>query len=531
MTTTLFGPMTLITALCSIGALSACSECSDQNPDGAAEPVSQDGPVLDSAPEEYGAAALRAAAGLATQGFGQFSFETVEGYWLRAFYYRATGFDSRDGRILFVQHGAGRNADGYVARAAPLAERHDALVVGIEFTEEAYPHYHVPVTRERVRRLDPSEWPPVERRVCAELPRLYEAVRDELENRVGGYWAYGHSGGAQFIHRTLMFCPDSRLRGVVIANAGWYTWPSFERTGVALDVPFGLSRSPLTPDDLRRILSVPLVVLIGDRDTAHHSTEDSVCSAAGCVAQGDNRFERAHGFFSQAQTEADRLGVDLAWRLFELPGIGHEGGAALAAAGQFLFGPGTPPCESTRAADADGIVLNEILINPRGDRADANNDGVVDGADEFVELVNRGSTSVCVGGWSLHDADGERRRLPLGMELAPGESLVAFGRAVPIGDFGGAKLSWSLNVRSVGLSDRGDVFRLADVAGTTVVQLSWGDCGGENCAEEHVDTRLRPGLSWVRLPELWGEFVDHPTLGQSTFSPGTTRLGRPFTTE
>ena len=50
------------------------------------------------------------------------------------------------------------------------------------------------------------------------------------------YNAWGHSGGAQFLHRFALFVPNSKLGVGVCSNAGWYTVPE---TGV--DYPYGIS--------------------------------------------------------------------------------------------------------------------------------------------------------------------------------------------------------------------------------------------------------------------------------------------------
>ena len=45
-----------------------------------------------------------------------------------------------------------------------------------------------------------------------------------------GYSLFGHSAGAQFAHRFVLFSPvGSRCLQVVSANAGWYTMPKVDQ--------------------------------------------------------------------------------------------------------------------------------------------------------------------------------------------------------------------------------------------------------------------------------------------------------------
>ena len=75
--------------------------------------------------------------------------------------------------------------------------------------------------------------------------------------RLEGYYLYGHSAGAQFVHRHLAFigAGGSPLRVIraVAANAGFYTAPTFE---VPFPFGFGGTESVLSEQDLRNYLQV-----------------------------------------------------------------------------------------------------------------------------------------------------------------------------------------------------------------------------------------------------------------------------------
>ena len=68
-----------------------------------------------------------------------------------------------------------------------------------------------------------------------------------------GYKLYGHSAGAQFVHRFIMFTGGPRVERAVAANAGWYTLPRKADT-----LPYGLDGIDVADETLREAFSVPL---------------------------------------------------------------------------------------------------------------------------------------------------------------------------------------------------------------------------------------------------------------------------------
>ena len=58
------------------------------------------------------------------------------------------------------------------------------------------------------------------------------------------------------------------------------------------------------------------------------------------------------------------------------------------------------------AFNISGIVINEVLVNPRFSSSvgfDTNGDGTVGGRDEFIELYNTSGSVVDISGWQIHD--------------------------------------------------------------------------------------------------------------------------------
>lgn len=76
-------------------------------------------------------------------------------------------------------------------------------------------------------------------------------------------------------------------------------------------------------------------------------------------------------------------------------------------------------------ADLNGIVINEILIDPTGstNSYDTDNDGTANAVDEFVELYNNSSSAVDVSGWTLKDDRGTTFTFPGETVIAPGDKV------------------------------------------------------------------------------------------------------------
>jgi hypothetical protein len=461
-------------------------------------------------------ARLVEAAALSARGFGRIRFEAQNGRELAAEVYRASTFDPASGPIWFVMHGASRDAERYVRAAAPVAERFGALALVIRFTKQAYP--------------ESSDYTlGVGTRNYAEVERAFAAVRAAVGGRQPGYYLFGHSAGAQFTHRLLTFLPAAHVLGAVAANAGWYTLPVAEdpRTNT---MPYGLAGSSVEANDVRELFSKPLVILVGERDTATAETDDLVRGTPQAEAQGATRLARGEFYFATAEARAKQLGAELAWRLATVPRVGHDAGEMIPSAGFFLFDRGATPCTPSAAAAAGALVISEILADPPQDGAgDANGDGERDPeGDEFIELVNTGSTPICLAGWALGDAArAERHVFPLGRALGPGETLIVFGGGVPTGRFGGAVVQWAHD--GLSLSNAGDVVTLRDARDAVALRVSWGDCAGQPCAADHWPGELGIAGSIFRRPEPRGPWRAHLASDSLRCSPGVIEAaaGRP----
>jgi hypothetical protein len=212
-------------------------------------------------------------------------------------------------------HGVGRDGERYLEDWMPLARENKFLVVVPEFSKEQFPGeqaYNSGNTVDKQGRPLPREqWS------FSVIEPVFDAVKARTGNRTERYRLYGHSAGAQFVQRFVYFVPTARLERVVSANAGWYMLPDF-----SVDFPYGLKNTPVTPEDLRHALALPLTVLLGtaDTDLVLHSLRHTPESDA----QGMFRLARGKFFFAHAEEAAKQLKMPLGWRLAFAPDIDHD---------------------------------------------------------------------------------------------------------------------------------------------------------------------------------------------------------------
>lgn len=247
---------------------------------------------------------------------------------LPIWFHRPVGWQG-DGRVLVVAHGVQRDADRYRDEWRGLSERHGFLLLVPEFSAAKFPGvrwYNFGNLQDAEgRATPPAAWSfhAFDRAVAAAM-RATGARRD-------GFLLYGHSAGAQFVHRYMLLTGAPRAEAVAVANAGSYTLPRFDRP-----FPEGLDGTAADPAVLRAVLTRPVVLQLGEADTdPGHS---SLPRQPWAMAQGSHRFARGWHFFDAARRAAAEQGVPFAWRVITVPGVGHSNGGMAEHAAAALFG-------------------------------------------------------------------------------------------------------------------------------------------------------------------------------------------------
>jgi pimeloyl-ACP methyl ester carboxylesterase len=244
--------------------------------------------------------------------------------------------DYKDGPLILVFHGVGRNAESYRDSAKDLADRHGALIVAPLFDEKRFPTrlYQRGGLLTREGKATPKEqW------TWQLVPKLADRAR-RLEGRPDmPYYLLGHSGGGQFLVRLAGFVPTEAKR-IVAANPGTHLFPNHD-----LPFPYGFGQLPaeLSNDDvLRRYLGQPLTIYLGTADTQSDDLDDS----ENANKQGATRYQRGLNAFRAAEHLAKLKSWEVNWRLVEAKDVGHSARAMFAdpMVDRALFGEkGAPP--------------------------------------------------------------------------------------------------------------------------------------------------------------------------------------------
>ncbi|WP_066532755.1 alpha/beta hydrolase [Erythrobacter sp. CCH5-A1] len=272
-------------------------------------------------------AAPAVAAG-ATGQAGRFVFSGWDGPPLPVFY-QLPETVTPDTRVVFIMHGVNRDADRYRDEWAAHARRLGFIVIAPQFAAADFPGslgYNTGYFTEEDGTARPrSRWS------FAAIEPLFDDVRQRFGTRVERYAIYGHSAGAQFVHRYVLFMPEARIDRAIAANAGWYTMPD---SGTAF--PYGLGATPIGAEGLAAALGKPLMVLLGTADTDR--ADPDLRKTPEADAQGPHRYARGQAFFARGEAAAAAAGVPFAWQLERVPGIAHSNAGMAEAAAALIAG-------------------------------------------------------------------------------------------------------------------------------------------------------------------------------------------------
>jgi poly(3-hydroxybutyrate) depolymerase len=233
------------------------------------------------------------------------------------------------GKVIVVLHGLQRDADRYRDEWRALSDRHAALLLVPEFSREKFPGtrwYNFGNLQDDAGAATPPDaWS------FHAFDRVVAAAMREAGATRPGYVLYGHSAGAQFVHRFLLLTGAPRAEAVVIANSGSYTLPVMDRPFVE-----GLAGTAADPATLRAVFARPVQLHLGEADTdPNHS---SLPRQPWAVAQGSHRFARGWHFFDVSRRAAAAMGAPFAWRVVTVPGVGHSNAGMAEAAAPLILG-------------------------------------------------------------------------------------------------------------------------------------------------------------------------------------------------
>ena len=216
--------------------------------------------------------------------------------------------------IVFIMHGANRNAYDYCIDWVEPARKHNFLIVCPEIDVNRYPGsagYNLGGMYDASTLLDSTQW------TFSFIEPIFEYLIENAVSNVQTYGIYGHSAGSQFVHRFALFTHPTHAKIFIAANAGWYTMTDFTE-----EFPYGFQNSPMMEENIKEKFKLDLVILLGENDTDPNAS--SLRKTEEAMRQGKHRFERGNSFYTKAKSMADSLGTEFKWTKVTIPEVGHS---------------------------------------------------------------------------------------------------------------------------------------------------------------------------------------------------------------
>ncbi len=314
---------------------------------------------------------------------------------------------------------------------------------------------------------------------------------------------------------------DPATEDIVVPDAIFQQVPDDSRAGVVSDaavevmVSIGLDQAVVEEAGGTAVITatlnttsvVPVTLTLGLAGTAESGTDFTLASDTLVIAPGDTNAATSITVLDDDEIEG---GETLTVTIASVEGASLGGTTEV----------------SLSIADDDfpiNLIVNEILYDPWNSdlEGDANGDGqYAQAEDEFIEFVNMGEAAVDMSGYTIQDTEGIEAAtfnhvFPEGTVLQPGKALVVFGGGTPTGEFGGAIVQVSTS-GDMNLNNAGDVMTLSDADGLVILSFDIEPLSNN------------PNESYTRNPDLTGDFVQHGSINEILFSPGTKVDGSSF---
>jgi len=259
-------------------------------------------------------------------------YEPQAGKQMRLFYYVPVAVLPTT-PIVFLFHGAERDAMAYRNSLINKANVYGFIVVVPEFSEINFPGvsaYQIGNVYDDGDEPSPATLHPEEQWSFSFIEPIFSFVKNKTKNTSARYHVIGHSAGAQFAHRFLMFKPSAKVGKTVVSAAGWYT-----ALDTQITFPYGLQDSPIENLDLGPLFEKQVYVQVGTAD--NNPNASSLRRNTKADLQGLHRLARAQYFYNKAEVLAVGLSLPFVWKLVIIPGLSHDHVAAVGHSADLLF--------------------------------------------------------------------------------------------------------------------------------------------------------------------------------------------------
>ena len=217
-------------------------------------------------------------------------------------------------QVLFIVHGGARDSEKYLDIWKKFTEHKNIILVAPEFKRADYEDYEYLNISNDYGVLNKN----LNEHLHNSLSIFFSFFKSKYNLEIDTYKLYGHSGGAQFVHRLLLFSDYDNVSSAVIASAGSYTFLNNE------NYPYGLKESNhLSDKKIKRYLSQRVTFLIGNQDIKKFESSKKN-NIQGKAMQGNNRFEVGINYFNNLITVSERQKIPLRWKFQIAKGVAHD---------------------------------------------------------------------------------------------------------------------------------------------------------------------------------------------------------------
>lgn len=266
-------------------------------------------------------------------GIYRFNYQSSNSQIPMDIYYHIPGANLASMPILFVFHGAGRNAVEYRNAWIEEANSREVIIIAPKFSSTDFPGgdgYNLGNVFVDGDNPSPTSLHPEADWAFSVIEPLFDDVKAKLGNTSSTYNIFGFSAGGQFAHRFLMFKPNARLNQMVASASGWYTVPD-----ATVEFPYGIGNCPIENNSPSNYFSKNMTIQIGTQDNDPNATALRRNSASD--VQGTNRYDRAYYIYNTSQSIAENLGVPFHWQIIETQGNDHDQRGAVQQAAEVLY--------------------------------------------------------------------------------------------------------------------------------------------------------------------------------------------------
>ena len=254
-------------------------------------------------------------------------YDKTRDYNMNVFSYIPKG-NKEDMKIIFVMSGCLRDALNYLKNWIEVADKYNYIIVAPEFDKDHYSiaeheygnlidieydyssqDIYIPYMKYGKTIKDKSEW------IYDIIDNIYLKFIKENTLKNDGFIIFGHSSGAQFVHKYLMLGDSKYCKLYLAANAGLYTFFNEEK-----DYPYGIKNLNEYKNIIDKSLSKKAYIMIGDQDITtddlNHMEEDK--------EEGLTRLERGTNYYNIAKEYSNKNNIDFNWNLIIMPNVNHD---------------------------------------------------------------------------------------------------------------------------------------------------------------------------------------------------------------